>query len=320
MARNRIAEAYVELKARGGNAVRAALKGVNKDLKDTDRSADKAGSRLDRMAGAGERLQSIVGKLLLPVAFVTAIAGAIAQFTRLSAEAEKTQKQMRDLSAGARDFEIAARQAAGSFGSADAETVQRIQEIRGELEKFDELARQIQERSQTDPFGNLIKGIGNLVADDTFDTASEQLDEISRRQDQASQRLKAAEDQLEAARARREQNRAEIARAENDVLQGRSSRLVEILQLEQQIAETQGDAASAYKEALEERLQIIEDLYARERQAALESNRQILRDFERTQRQVVSSLFDSQSQSFKRIEDLLARQINKLEQIRKLPR
>ena len=320
MARNRIAEAYVELKARGAEKVKAALRSVNGDLKGTERGTNKLNAGLGRIGKGAERVQSAMGRLLIPVAVLTSVASLLQQITKLAVETERTRREMRrmgrDVSSLQADISIAAR----GFGSGTQEALDLYKQIVAQLEQFDAKQQGIIDRARDNPLGEAFRSAVNFVNDDLVDTADEQIAAIEASANTASSRLKSLTSTLREAIERTRQETAEIANAENEVLLGRSSRLVEILKLEQDIGKAQRANNDALSEALQERLQIIEDLYARERQAAIESNRQILRDFERTQREAVPSLFDSQSQSFKRIEDLLARQINKLEQIRKLPR
>lgn len=320
MARNRIAEAFVELKARGAEKVRAALRSVNKDLKGTEKGTGRVNAGLGRLGRGAERVQSAMGRLLIPVAVLTAVASLVQQITRLAVETERSRRELRKMSRDVTSLQASIATTARGFGSGTQEALDAYKQITAQLEEFDRKQQEIIDRQQTDVLGEGFRSAVNAFNDDLIDTADEQIAAIQASANTASSRLRSLSGALRESIERGKREAAELAQAENEVLRGRSSRLTEILKLEQDIGRAQRANNDDLAEALRERVSIIEDLYRREQQAAIEANRQILRDFERTQRETTASLFDSQSQSFKRLEDLLTRQINKLEQIRKLPR
>lgn len=317
---NRIAEAFIEIKTRGAEKVRAAIKGANKNLGDTQKSADRASAKVEGIGKAAEGVQSTLGKLLMPVAFITAVAGVVQQFLQIGQRADDARNEIRKATQEVNKFAASAAQASRGFTFATPESIDNLRAAEQAVEGLREKLFQLQRDQQQNLLNTVISEGLNLVADSAVDTTNEIIADLEQQIRDAEAKAEQARRDLQAASNRDRKEAVDLAAAENEVLRGKSARLVEILRLEQQIGKAQRDNNQALKDALVERLDIIKGLYEEERRLAAQAQRDILREFERTQRETVSSLFDSQSQSFKRIEDLLNRQINKLEQIRKLPR
>jgi hypothetical protein len=131
VALNRIAEAYVELRAQGEGRVKAALGSVRKQLKGM--KSDGGGA-----LGALEKVQSTLGKLLIPVAVVGSVAAIVRQFKDAAKAAEEWEKNLRGVVKAAQDAAIAARQQTQDIADIDrqrAEGLERFNKAQEEIKK-----------------------------------------------------------------------------------------------------------------------------------------------------------------------------------------
>ena len=80
MTGNRISQAYVELTTKGEGRVRRTLGALKGDMKTLDAQTKTTESRLEKLGKGADGLQGALGKLLMPIAFIGAVAGVEATF------------------------------------------------------------------------------------------------------------------------------------------------------------------------------------------------------------------------------------------------
>lgn len=221
---NRIAEAFIELKAKGAGKVRGVMKSLRGDLKSVDKEADNVAGSFNRGLGAAEKFQSVLGKLLIPVALVTSVAGIVRSFRQGITEARKFREEIEQISAEAAKISKEFEQQSRSLSPAVAQATE-LQNAYGAL--IDDAEARL--RSIEGPSNFLEESLENvraLLTDEPVTIARKQaviqseINEIYNQQRTAVSRLaaiNAANAQRSAERAEQENRNLEIARLQSQL-------------------------------------------------------------------------------------------------------
>lgn len=348
MARNRIAEAFVEVKTKGVESARAAFKKFGRDA---SRDAKGVGDNIEKGLGAAEKFQSVLGKLLIPIGVATSIGAIVKSIREAGREARAWREELEGIVDAVNDAAIATRQQVTGISEIDRarrEALDRFNDAQAQILKNIE---NVDSQSLLDQIVSNFKALGTdepVTATERVAAAMEQIDRLTIARQSEVAALLGLEKQL-----RDEQERqAEAIQRQNEVLNAQSvggARVRELVSLSQQIADAEEAAADAAERgsieaarAYRERARILQKLSDQTRQdiedekrarlAAIEEERRAREQLARetaaanaaaidqlAQRQAdaIASVIDSNSQQFARLIDLAFVAIDRLEVIRR---
>ena len=218
MTGNRISQAYVELTTKGEGRVRRTLGALKGDMKTLDAQTKTTESRLEKLGKGADGLQGALGKLLMPIAFIGAVAGVASQFTRMLADAQAFRREMDQLSraSGQLDAALGERSRGRQFGT--PEDIAALKATNDQLDQLRAKGAALAEQAESDIFSTVLGEVGNFFADDAVLTAAEKIDAIDAKANELATAAKAREGERAAAEQAERERRAALTRLETDSL------------------------------------------------------------------------------------------------------
>jgi len=342
---NRIAEAFIELKTRGAEKVRAVLKGTNKDLDGVAQKSEKASEKVGKIGKAAEGLQSTLGKLLLPVAFVASLIGVVNQLITMRNKADSFRQALNEIAIAATQAnQELARQERGGIG-----TPESIAQLRQTTDLLTQLQTKANELAKdTANFGDILAafGLGQTRNEqikeleelsDKLSVAQRRAGEIQQRIDEraSERRQKRIEQETEALRVQLEGNDAERAtlgikqqifdleeRAADARLAGREDEARALIRQREVLFAIERETLRNIRRAAREQERADNETAERQREQARETARIIAEANTQAAAQTRQALLDavsainSQSPAFSQLEDLVASIADEVRQIR----
>lgn len=343
MSRNRIAEAFIELKARGERQVNAAIGRVKDQLGGLRRNADAAfgrmGEGLDKATEGARKLQGAIGGVLGIVAAIGAI------FFKIGNTIEKLGSNLAWTVSTQEKGVIRAKEFVATLeDSGVSDYAEQLARIRQEIERLNSLqannsilvADQRLVEGGIEGIKAYTAALRELAQTRANRAEAERNREIRAQNEVIAAQIRSAEASAEAALLREKAQTATTDRARDELLinaenidlqeqliaigkqraeaeaSGNTSALESLTRLRRFTVELSDERIRAIKREREEALKAVEEEKQARLQAAREvadANAQALRDLANAQRDAIASITGAQSQAFGQLADLV-RQIS----------